>query len=95
MQIKNAEITNTFLGYQHGILTYMIYVSFVGGDQGFGGRELGGKYTTHCINGILHAVGVENWEGLIGKFIRIKSDFEPGSEIKAIGHIINDIWFEE
>lgn len=95
METENAKITGTLLGYEdHGIFTCMIFVEYGGnGGQGFGGYALGGDYTNKWIEGVLKTVGVEKWEDLKGKHIRIvRKDWS--SPIKKIGHIIEDVWFE-
>ena len=43
------------------------------------------------IKRILETVGVEKWEDLEGKFIRV--DGEEFGDISGIGHIIDDKWF--
>lgn len=53
-------------------------------------------YGTETIKRILQIVGVEKWEELSGKHIRVKLNDEPkgfGYGIEAIGNIIEDKWF--
>ncbi|MCP6727318.1 MAG: hypothetical protein KJI69_04915 [Patescibacteria group bacterium] len=92
IEIKNAKIDNTMLGYEgHGILSFMIYLDYGGGAcQGFGGYALGKEYTTFVIEGILKTVGVEKWEDLPGKHIRVK--LEDGRVVE-IGNVLEDKWF--
>ena len=47
------------------------------------------------IYSILRAVGVEKWEDLAGKYVRVKytGDFFD-REPYAVGHIIEDVWFD-
>lgn len=105
MSIKNALITDTFLGREdHGIMTFSIYVEF---DKcttcGVGGyaidmydREKDTRVFTakglEAISKILDVVGVNKWEDLPGKYIRFV-DNGWGSTIDEIGNIIEDKWF--
>ncbi len=103
MEIKNAKIVETMLGYEdHGIFSCRL--TFEYGDQGgqsLGGYALSGKnpkdsyyknqYCAMFIEGILKTVGVEKWEDLVGKYVRVEAEFEG---IKRIGNIIEDIWFD-
>jgi hypothetical protein len=104
---RNAKITGTMLGTEdHGILSCFVYLEWKGAGQGFGGYCLdtpikdgkgkfkcrqGTAYGMEFISRILRTVGVDKWEDLKGKHCRIRSNY---SKIKAIGHIIDDVWFE-
>lgn len=104
MEIKNARITETMLGREdHGILTFMIFVEFDGAGCGIGGYALDyynknlmkrvySPKSMECIAKILDTVGVDTWEELTGKYIRIE-DAEWGGVINSIGNIIEDKWF--
>ena len=104
MEIKNAKITSTTLGKEdHGILTFFVDLEFDGGGVGFGGYSLDNYNASlnkivctvnglEAINRILDVVGVDKWEDLPGKYIRIKSN-GWGSTIKEIGNIIKGKWF--
>lgn len=85
------------LGFEdHGILTCWLYLDYGGSSQGFGGYCLGGDYGTDFLKKILNTVQVEEWEDLIGKYIRVKFNDKTtgfGSNIEAIGNIIEDKWF--
>lgn len=75
-----------------GIFTFMINFEFEGGGQGFGGYVLGGEYTNTVIKGILYVVGVDKWEDLKGKYVRIEGEkFGP---INRMGNLIEDKWFD-
>lgn len=99
--VTNARIRSTMLGIEdHGIMTFFLNLEWSGAGQGFGGYCLDGKSGTvgHSksiisIRRILEVVGVEKWEDLKGKLVRIRKDDEWG-QIKAIGHIIDDRWFD-
>ena len=105
IEIKNAKIASTMLGVEdHGILTCWLYLEYDGGGQGFGGysldtpdkarthefRRVGCAWGMEFINRILAVVGVEKWEQLPGKHIRVKAEH---SKVHAIGNIIKDNWF--
>src|SRR5574344_606051 len=101
MDIANAQITNTFLGNEsHGIMTFYIYVRLQGSSCGIGGYSLQGydKKVTYsgkgleAIQQILNVVGVDSWEELKGKYIRVK-DNGWGEPIDEIGNLIEDKWF--
>lgn len=105
MEIKNAKITKTMLGREdHGIMTFMIHVDISGGSCcGIGGYALDwydreNKSRVFCaksmeaISKILDVVGVDTWEQLDGKYIRIK-DQGWGKTIDEIGNLMEDKWF--
>mgnify|MGYP003594591886 CR=1 FL=1 len=103
-KIVNAKITRTMLGREdHGIFTFMIFVEFNGSTCGIGGYSLdqaadmqgGRKYSVkglEAIGRILDVIGVDKWEDLTGKYIRIVDD-GWGSPVNEIGHIMQDKWF--
>jgi hypothetical protein len=92
METKNAKIENTYLGYEgHGILTCYLALSYGGSGQSFGGYELKHPaYGINFIDKILKTIGVDSWEQLSGKMIRVKAE---RTGISAIGHIIEEKWF--
>lgn len=106
MEIRNAKITGTKLGREdHGIMTFMIYVEFGGCGCGIGGYALdqpdGNRISNkrifsakglEAVSEILDVVGVDNWEQLKGKYIRIK-DNGWGSTIDEIGNLMEEKWF--
>jgi len=109
MEIKNARIESTSLGTEdHGIMTYTLYLDYGGSCQGFGGFALddpplkgkkdriGVAYGIESVMRILRVVGVEKWEDLPGRYIRVKSKEGGGwnSEISSIGNILEDEWFD-
>ena len=91
-EITNALIEKTFLGFERGLLTCWLYLRLDEcSQQGFGGYNILG---VSPIKEILITVGVENWEALPGKYIRVKKDRDrPLGRIKAIGHITDNKWF--
>jgi hypothetical protein len=93
--IQNARIVSAFLGFEHhGILTANLQLDLGRGSQGFGGYRLDGGQINACaifIRGVLTLLECEHWGQLVGKNLRVKGD---GHSIQAIGHIINDNWFD-
>lgn len=92
MEIKNAKITGTSLGNDDRGPSFWVYVEYGQyGGQGFGGYSLGGEFTHYVIMGILNTLGVDKWEDLKGKPVRVKSSHD---KIQAIGHYLEDKWFD-
>ena len=105
MTIKNAKITGTMLGREdHGIMTFMVYVDISeSGSCGIGGyaldsydRETKSRvFSTNSMEAgskILEVVGVDRWEQLPGKYIRVK-DNGWGKTIDEIGNLMENKWF--
>ena len=103
--IENAKITDTFLGREdHGILTCYLTVEGDGFGVIIGGYCLD-KYDEHknkrvafhksfdLIARILEVVGVNSWEELQGKHIRVKSN-GFGGRVTKIGNLIKEDWFD-
>jgi len=89
MTIQNAKITGTMLGFEgHGIFTCFLYLDYGGISQGFGGYFL--EHQKNMVQGILRTVGVESWEELSGKFVRVESD---RNKIIRLGNIVKDVWY--
>ena len=86
----NAKIDSTTLGFEdHGLLTCWLNLSQSGSAQGFGGWSI--KVNAgFWIERILKTVGVESWDKLPGKHVRVDGD---NNRIHGIGHIIEDRWF--
>jgi hypothetical protein len=92
-EIKNANIENTSLGFEgHGIMTCWLHLGYGGSGQGFGGYDLrDGKYLAKHIERILQIVGVEKWEDLRGKYIRVEAEM---NKVHRIGNLLTDQWFD-
>ena len=90
-EIVNARIESTMLGNEdHGIPTCYLTCRFGCATQGFGGYDLR-HYGLTFITEVLRVVGVSQWEDLRGKVVRIK---RSDGLIRAIGNIIEDVWYE-
>jgi hypothetical protein len=103
---ENARIERTSLGWEdHGILTCSLQLKLPNGGQSFGGWALDdaplkpgtGRVPTAFglayITRLMEAVGVSCWEKLCGTHVRI-ARAELNGRIVAIGHIIEDRWFD-
>lgn len=100
MKEYNAQIESTMLGLEdHGIMTFMLYLKYDSCGQGFGNYALNGPTqkgegkSIDAIRKILETVGVDRWEDLKGKYIRIRKTDGYGGRIESIGHIIEDKWW--
>ena len=107
MGIVNAKITGTTLTMEaHGCLSFYIFVECDGWSCGIGGYCIGHGYVgcnaeefsssekgLVAMMRIMDVVGVEKWEDLPGKYIRIVDD-GWGSKITKIGNIVKDKWFD-
>lgn len=95
-EIENAKITETLLGIEdHGCMTIMLTLELSsGGSIGFGGYNLtGGDSLYKHTKTILGIVGVDYWEKVKGKYIRIKKEAGYHGKIIAIGNLMEDKWF--
>lgn len=105
-EIVNARISGTSLGIEdHGVMTFFLHLEWPGYGQGLGGFCLdSGKRGTDertgwgpgfvAIRKILEVVGVEKWEDLKGKLIRIKVVGWGSSQTPIIGNILEDKWLD-
>lgn len=102
-EVKNAIITSaTITSADHGVLSAWLHLDYGGSGQGFGGFTLylpkdfkhhapaGPNYAGHFIWRVMEVAGVEKWDQLAGKTIRVRGTH---SGIEAIGHIVKDDWF--
>lgn len=105
MEILNAKITNTKLTMEsNGLLTFWIFLEGAGWGVGFGGYCIGHGYIgadnftatgsgLEAMMRIMDVVGVDTWEDLKGKFVRVKTD-GWGQNVDIIGNIMKDNWFD-
>lgn len=103
---KNAIIDSAILDDgERGLLTSWLQLDYGGSGQGFGGYALylpsdyknhkaQVNYAGHWIYRCMQIAGVNSWEKMKGRTIRVRltSDGLDG-KIIAIGHIIKDEWF--
>jgi len=94
----NAIIKRTSLGFEdHGLMTAYLHLEQPGAGQGFGGYRLDAPkdapspMATFFIARVLRTVGVDDWEQLPGKHVRVVG--EDFGKILGIGHILEDKWF--
>lgn len=102
-KIINAKITNTFLGREdHSIPTFGISIETSEGwcttigYYSLAGYDKQKKEYSWCnfeiLFNILEVVGVDSWEELKGKYIRIKVAEKWNDPIVEIGNLMADNW---
>lgn len=105
--IKNALITNVDLSMaDHGCLTLAMTLEGGGWGVVYGGYCLGKGYLgadddffdgsasgMEYLIRIMDTVGVEKFQDLKGKYVRVATKGR-GSSVKIIGNIIKDKWFD-
>ena len=90
--IINARITGTMLGLEdHGIMTSFVHLEWDSGGVSLGGFVLGGQSGIKFIQRTLEVVGVEKWEDLEGKYVRVETE-GLGSPVRGIGNILKEEW---
>jgi hypothetical protein len=100
IETKNAIITAAYFDNERGLSAWLT-LDYGGSGQGFGGymlyapkgwraHESKGNYAGHFIYRCLEVGGVSDWAKLVGRTIRVKAEH---GKVHAIGHIINDDWF--
>lgn len=102
-EIKNAIIESaTITNDDHGVLSAWVHLKYEGSGQGFGGFVLylpkdfthatnQRNYAGHFIWRVMEIAGVSEWSRLSGKTVRAETN---RSQVKAIGHIVNNDWFD-
>lgn len=105
--IENALITNVDLSMaDHGCLTLAMTLEGSGWGVVYGGYCLGKGYLgaaddffdgsaagMEYLIRIMDTVGVEKFQDLKGKYVRVATKGR-GDTVKIIGNIINDKWFD-
>jgi len=103
--IENARIESTSISNaDHGVLTAWVHLNGSGWGCGFGGYRLdshnkaldrlfGIVWGFMFLMRVMETVGVSKWEDLPGKYVRVRTQ-GLGGGIAAIGHLIEDKWFE-
>lgn len=105
MIIKNAVIESVSIDMgERGLLTSWLTLNYGDSGQGFGGYALYlpksykhhalMSHAGHFIFRCMEVAGVESWDEMQGKTIRVKLDSDGlGGRAIAIGHIVKDDWF--
>ena len=104
IEIKNAKITGTMLGIEdHGIMTFMLHLKYgESSSQGAGGygldeyrktldKRVGTAFGMELVKAVLATVGVDTWEELPGKMIRVKADHQ---KVHAIANVLEENWLD-
>lgn len=106
--IRNAVIESVSIDTGgRELLTAWLHLDYGDGShQGFGGLTLylpkdykhfthKGDFAGHFIFRTMQVAGVESWDKVKGRSIRVKYEGGTGfaSKITAIGHIVKDDWF--
>ena len=106
MEILNAKITSTSITMaEHGCLTFWVTVEGGGWGVSIGGYSIGHGYLgadkfhgygpgLEAMMRIMDVVGVDKWEDLKDKYIRVEIDGWTGGTVKKFGHITNNKWFD-
>jgi hypothetical protein len=101
-EIKNAIIESTTIDMgERSLLTAWLHLDYGGSCQGFGGYSLylpksyahfteNGDFAGHFLFRCMEIAGVESWEKMKSKTVRVKL---CDGKIEAIGHIVKDDWF--
>lgn len=89
LETRNAVIERVSLGLEHGFCSGWLHLTYGGTVQSFGGwaTPLCGRWIERC----LQIAGVSQWQELPGRAIRVRAHH---TAIIAIGHIVEDRWFE-
>lgn len=91
-KIENAVIESFNIFIERGALTSFLNIRLSdSAAQSFGGFYLD-RTMALWIRSILRIAGVDDINDLAGKSIRIK--YKDDSSIMAIGHFLNDDWFD-
>ena len=102
-EIVNCQIKSTSLGFMdRGIMTLWLHLEWPGAGIAFGGYALdefnkeadtriGVGVSLDFIREILEVVGVEKWEDLKGKFIRLDAEGWGGKAL-GIGNLLEERW---
>ena len=91
LETRNAIIDSVSISKaDRGFLSAWLVLDYgPKGSQGFGGYDLEST-GIHFLWRILEIAGVDEWEKLQGRVIRVRAN---QSGVHAIGHVLNDDWF--
>ncbi|WP_162458263.1 hypothetical protein [Pseudactinotalea terrae] len=87
MHAEPGKIVSTFLGFEdHGIFTAQLTVDYGGSGQGVGGYNLGGDtgFGAAFIKAVLRAAGVDAWEKLPGRVVRVLLEDEGWGRVVGL-----------
>lgn len=93
-ETENGCVEETRIGYAHELLTAELYLRGAGWGQAFGGMSYAGIAASglaRFIESLLWALGVESWEEVRGRHVRVRRSSALGA-IDEIGHVIEDRW---
>lgn len=102
IETKNAVIESARLTFaDRGILECWLMLDYGGSGQGFGGYALYLpksydhhtllSHAGHFIYRVMQVAGVEDWDNLVGRTIRVRASH---NRVHAIGHIVKNDWFD-
>lgn len=92
MKIYNAVISSADIGVDHDLLWCGIAFEYNGDSHNGTGQRIISR--TEYIKCIMDVVGVDNWNKLKGKNIRVLIEKKNMENVcVAIGHIIKNKWF--
>lgn len=96
LKIENGVIKSTSIGYsERGGFCCTLTIKYAHSAQCmqipfiYDSKKLFHDFVGFTVSRILEVVGVERWDELIGKSVRIKSD----EYIREIGNFLVDDWF--
>lgn len=100
-EIRNAIIKSAKIDMgDKNLLTAWLDLGYGSTGQSFGGHALYlpksythhelKSYAGHFLFRCMEIAGVEKWDDIVGKSVRVKRNCQG---VKAIGHIIKDDWF--
>lgn len=88
-EILNAQIKSTCLGIEdHGMFWLSLELDYGGSQQGYSRWQPTGE----DIRRLLNIIGVDKWENLTGRFLRVK---RQDGLIINVGNILKDVWFAD
>ena len=89
----NARIKSARLYLcDHGVWTSTLHLEWDGFSQGYGGyRMQEGPWMGLWVRGVCEMLGVDDWSKVEGSLVRVRMD---GHRIIALGHILEDRWFD-
>lgn len=101
MEVKNAVIKSARIDTgDRGLLTAWLDLDYGGSGQGFGGYALYlpksfshhelMSCAGHFLFRVMEVAGVERWDQLPGKTVRVVANHRG---VEKIGHIVKDDWF--